>query len=316
MRIAVTGGTGFVGEHLINRLAGNDHDIILLARGITSSPYQANSVPNCTLVHASVTDEHRLREAFTDCDVVVHLAGINYERGEQTYENVHVRGTERVVRAASTAGVSKVILTSYLRARPTSGSAYHESKWAAEETLRQSNVSYTILKPGIVYGPGDQMLQSIVRTLMTVPMFPRIGFKSRFLRPLAVADLIDVLEATIVDNRLSNQTVPIVGPEEITLTELVQRVGQVIDVKPQFIPTPVKILLLSAHLQERAMESPLITTAGIKMLVEGASKAEPTRVCDPLPEDINPCRSISATRIKDGLPDKQQIGLGDFKIRE
>lgn len=314
MRIAVTGGTGFVGTHLINRLRDNDHEIVVLARGVTSPPNRATSVSSCTVVQSSVSDEHRLREAFTDCDVVVHLAGINYERGEQTYENVHVRGTEHVERAASTAGVSKVILTSYLRARPTCGSAYHESKWAAEETLRQSNVSYTILKPGIVYGPGDQMLQSIVRTLMTVPMFPRIGFKPRFLRPLAVADLIDVMEATIVDNRLVNQTVPVVGPEEITLTKLVQRVGQVIDVNPRFIPTPVKILLLSAYGQERVMETPLITTAGIRMLAEGASEAEPTRVCDPLPEDLEPRRMVSVNRIKAGIPDKKRIRISDFRF--
>jgi NADH dehydrogenase len=152
MRIAVTGGSGFVGGHLAVRLAALGHDVVVVARGVDQRPRarETAATPNVTVVPGSVTDEAALARAFAGCDAVAHCAGVNREVGTQTYDAVHVAGTRNVVAAAEAAGVRRLVLMSFLRARPACGSAYHESKWAAEELVRGSGLQWTVLKPGMV----------------------------------------------------------------------------------------------------------------------------------------------------------------------
>ncbi|WP_234980909.1 SDR family oxidoreductase [Agromyces cerinus] len=135
-RTAITGGTGFVGRHLAERLGPETSVVISRRTGVDTSDVDA------------------LTRAFEGCEVVAHCAGINREIGDQTYQHVHIEGTANVVEAAKRAGVRKVIMLSFLRARPDCGSPYHESKWAAEELIRDSGLDYTILKAGMIYGRG------------------------------------------------------------------------------------------------------------------------------------------------------------------
>src|SRR5215211_1213396 len=118
MRVAITGATGFVGSHLADRLSSEGHESVR--------------------VTARLDDVEGLQEGFNGCQAVAHCAGINRELGKQTYERVHVEGTRNVIEAARRAGVEKIVLMSFLRARPDCASAYHESKWAAEEIVRES----------------------------------------------------------------------------------------------------------------------------------------------------------------------------------
>jgi nucleoside-diphosphate-sugar epimerase len=121
----------------------------------------------------------KLAEAFAGCDAVAHCAGINRAIGEQTYERVHVQGTQNVVDAAREAGVKKVLLLSFLRARPHCNSAYHESKWAAEEIVRGSGLDYTVIKAGMIYGKGDHMLDHLSHTLHSLPLFATVGINEK-----------------------------------------------------------------------------------------------------------------------------------------
>src|SRR5262245_13479971 len=152
MRIAITGGTGFVGRHLARELVNEGHEVVLIARGLDRRDDAIRHLTASQLVAVGVEDETGLRKAFAQCDAVSHCAGINREMGRQTYKRVHIEGTRNVVNAAQYAGVKKIVLLSFLRARPGCGSAYHESKWAAEEIVRTSGMDYTILKVGVIYG--------------------------------------------------------------------------------------------------------------------------------------------------------------------
>jgi NADH dehydrogenase len=134
MKIAITGGTGFVGSHLAKRLISEGHEVVLLARHVKEK--------NTQFVSSDLSKVEQLQEAFSGCDAVAHCAGINRELGKQTYGRVHVEGTKKVVEAAKAAGVEKIVLMSFLRARPNCDSPYHESKWQAEE-LSASRVSIT-----------------------------------------------------------------------------------------------------------------------------------------------------------------------------
>ncbi|MDQ2074801.1 NAD(P)H-binding protein [Haloarcula sp. H-GB4] len=313
MKIGLTGGTGFIGSHLVDQLAADDHRIVLVSRSGSKGNEALQDHPGTELFQASITDREALRTAFADCDRIIHLAGINIERGTQTYDAVHVRGTKNVVAAAKDGDASKILLSSFLRARPNCGSAYHESKWQAEQIVRNSEMDYTIFKPGITYGPGDHMLDHLSRALSTVPVFPTIGFAEHRLRPLAIADLVDCLVASAVDNKLSKATVGVVGPEEVTLREMVRRVGTVLGKNPLIFPLPVFVHYALAQVQERVLEIPITTVGQIRILAEGASEPAPTSVCEPLTDELEPTRSFSKERIADGITTTDPYGFSDLR---
>jgi NADH dehydrogenase len=311
MKVAVTGGTGFVGGHLARALVAEGHQVVAVARGVDRRDPELARTPGIQFFASDLSDAEQLVEGFAGCEVVAHCAGINREIGDQTYERVHVRGTANVLEAASRAQVRKVILLSFLRARPDCGSAYHESKWAAEEMVRNSSLDYTVIKSGMIYGRGDHMLDHLSRLLCTMPLLATVGLRERLTRPLAIADLVRVLQAAIIDGRLSRRTVAITGPEELFLSEAVRRVARVLGRRVLVVAMPVWFHYGLAVLLERIMTIPLASRAQVRILSEGV--VAPARDCDPLPADLSPRMPFTAERIEEGLPVLEPFGLKDLR---
>lgn len=303
MRVAITGGTGFVGSHLATRLAGEGHEVVRLGRRARDDE---------EFVSASLADVDQLTKAFAGCRAVAHYAGINRELGEQTYARVHVDGTRNVVAAARRAGVEKIVFMSFLRARPECGSAYHESKWAAEEIVRESGLDYTIIKAGVVYGRGDHMLDHLSHAFHTFPIFALVGLKEQTVRPLAIEDLVHVMRAGLIDRRLKRQTVALLGPEEIYLREAVRRVAEVVGKQPLMFPLPLWCHRLMAHVFELTMKVPLVSVAQVQILAEGV--VEPATPVTPVPYDLIPTRRFTPEQIRNGLPHAAPFCVGDLRL--
>jgi uncharacterized protein YbjT (DUF2867 family) len=304
MRIAITGATGFVGAHLQTRLESEGHELVLIARGSRKDDVR--------LVVTDLSDVDVLTESFAGCSVVAHCAGINREVGNQTYERVHVQGTRNVVAAAKAAGAEKIVLMSFLRARPQCDSGYHESKWEAEEIVRNSGLDYTIIKAGVIYGRGDHMLDHLSHALHTFPVFGLVGMKEKSMRPLAVEDLVHVMRAAIVDRRLKRQTIALLGPEEIYLSEAVRRVADVVGKRPLMIRLPVVCHRLLAHIFERTMKIPLTSLAQVRILSEGI--VEPGSPVVSVPYDLVPTRRFTTEQIRNGLPQPGPFCVGDLRL--
>jgi len=311
MRIGITGGTGFVGGHLARVLAAEGHHVALIARGADRRDAAIRQLDNTTFHAVGTSDEDRLTAAFAGCDAVAHCAGINREIGEQTYVRVHVQGTQHVVNAARRAGVTKIALISFLRARPGCGSGYHESKFAAEEIVRASGLDYTVLKPGVIYGRGDHMLDHLSHAFYTFPIFGFVGFAPKLVRPLAVEDFVRVMRAALVEGRLSRQTVAVTGPDEMPLTEAVRRVARAVGRRPLMFPLPLWFHSAFGWFCEQTMRIPLISLAQVRILSEGV--VEPLPACDDLPVDLKPRRPFSAQQIRAGLPEPKPFGLADCR---
>jgi uncharacterized protein YbjT (DUF2867 family) len=311
MRVAITGGTGFVGRHLARALVERGHEVILIARGLDRRDPSAYEIPNTRFFHADLSNVDELVQALGACGAVAHCAGINREIGEQTYDRIHVAGTRNLVEAARRAGVGKLAMLSFLRARPNCGSDYHESKWAAEEIVRASGFDYTIFKAGVIYGRGDHMLDHISHALHTFPVFALVGFQDKLVRPLAVEDLSRALIASLTEGRISKQTVSIMGPEQLTLGEAVQRVGRVIGKKPFYFRAPIAFHRLLAACLEKTMKIPLVSLAQVRILSEGIVEALPA--CATLPEDLLPATPFSEEQIRCGLPGPTHFGMKDLR---
>lgn len=308
MRIAITGGTGFVGRHLAERLLADGHEVVIVARHVREQSGIRGTVRG---VASDLSDVDVLTGAFAGCDAVVHCAGINREIGTQTYQRVHIEGTRNVVEAARRAGVRRIALMSFLRARPGSGSAYHESKWAAEEIVRNSGLEYTIFKAGMVYGRGDHMLDHLSHAFHTMPLLATVGFREKAIRPLAIEDLVHGMRATLVDGRLPNKTVAITGAEELLLSEAARRVAKVVGRRAWIFPAPILFHRALAQVCEWTMKVPLVAKAQVQILVEGV--VEPATLCDPLPDDLVPTRRFTADQIRSGLPEPGPFGLRDLR---
>lgn len=289
MRVAITGGTGFVGSHLAARLPASDVSVVSRRSG------------------TPVDDVDALTRAFEGCEVVAHCAGINREIGAQTFDRVHVQGTAAVIEAARRAGVRKIVMLSFLRARPGSGSPYHESKWAAEEMIRSSGLTYTILKAGMIYGLGDHLS----RTIQTIPIFASVGLREKTISPVPVAELVDVLVAAL-DTRLTNQTVAVRGGETLLLSEAARRVARVLNRRLVIVRLPVAFHYVLAQFTEWTMTVPLLAKAQARMLAEGVTDA--ALPAAELPDDLRPHLAFNDAQIRAALPDSDGFSWSDLRI--
>ncbi|HXC35541.1 MAG TPA: NAD(P)H-binding protein [Candidatus Acidoferrales bacterium] len=310
MKIAITGGTGFVGRNIARFLVKAGHEVVLLARGLDTTDPNIRETPNAEFFPLGLDNTEQLARAFAGCQAVALCAGINRETGTQTFERVHVAGTRNVVTAAQKAGVQKVVLISFLRARARCGSAYHESKWAAEEIVLSSGLDYTVLKCGVIYGRGDHMLDHLSHAFYTFPLFAFVGFRDKSIRPNAVEDVVR-LAASALTGGLSKRTIAVLGPEELTLRAAVRRVARVAGKKPLMFPMPLWFHYILGWFVERLMKVPLVSVAQVRMLSEGL--AEPCLPCELPPTELAPNIRFSEEQIRRGLPPPGPFTLHDIR---
>jgi len=299
MKIAITGGTGFIGRHLAQNLIKHGHQVIVIARG----QYTRNTRPieGATFVACDARDTEKLTEAFKGCDAVAHCAGTSTEDGKQTFHDLHVEGVRSAVTAAERANMKKFVLVSYLTVRPNVKSKYHTTKWQGEEIVRASKLNYTILKAGLIYGPGDHLLNNLSNLFRRMPVFAQVGLKEKTVRLVAVEDLVDVIRASLDEKQFARQTVAVVGPEEFPFSQAARRIAKAMG-KPSLIvlPFPVFFHRILAFFSERFMPKPLITAAQVQMLADGIS--QPMADSISLPDEMKPKTMFTEEQIKRGLP--------------
>jgi len=165
--ILVTGGTGFVGSHLVPRLAETGDRVRCLVRSPAKAEIlQAQGVEP---IPGDVTNLHRLEPAMPGVDTVIHLVSVIRENKDVTFNPVNVQGTRNVVQAAAGSGVKRFIYMSVLEANPNPKYRYTYSKWQAEEAVRSSHLDFTIFRPSVMFGQGSGLTDRLIQSLMMFP---------------------------------------------------------------------------------------------------------------------------------------------------
>ena len=167
--------------------------------------------------------------------------------------------------------------------------------------MRASKLNFTILKAGLVYGPGDHLLNNLSNLFRRMPVFASVGLNEKTVRLVAVEDLVKVIRAALDKDRFARQTVAVLGPEEFPFSHAARRIAKAMG-KPSLLvlPLPVFFHRLLAFFSERFMPKPLITKSQVQMLADGIS--QPTLESVPLPEDLKPKILFTEEQIRKGLP--------------
>src|SRR5262245_29786425 len=249
--VAVVGGTGFLGRYVVSALRAAEWDVRPLSR-------------------RTGCDARRIDpDALRSCDSVVNLAGIKREEGGQTFQAVHVDLVARIVDAMKAAGVRRLVHISVVVARPEPELPYHDSKWKGEEIIRASGLDWTILRPGVIYGSGDDLLSHLAVMINASPVFPIVNDGSAPMMPVYAGDVAAGVVGALKNPVTAAKTFDLVGPDRLTLRDVVGRAAEALGRPVRIWSTPIALMKLPVRLMEAVMAKPLSTRAQLAMLVEG-----------------------------------------------
>lgn len=264
--ILVTGGTGFVGSHLIRQMRQEG----LLVRAVVRSPAKAIWLRDLgvEVVPGDVSDKASLEKAVQGIERVVHLVGIIQEAPGATFQGVHVDGTRNLVEAARKAGVRHFLFQSALGTRANAASRYHRTKWEAEELVRGSGIPSTVLRPSLIYGPGDQFTIRLSDMIRLSPILPIIGSGRSKVQPIFINDVVACIVKAVTSDAYLNELYELGGPEQLTYEEVSRAIAAALGVSRPALHLPLVFIRSMARVMETVLPKPLVTTDQLIMLQE------------------------------------------------
>jgi NADH dehydrogenase len=235
-QLVILGGTGFVGSHLVPRLAADGHRIVLLSRN--REQHRALGVlPGVEVRSADVYDDEALRRAFAGADAVINLIGILNPQGRHTFQRTHVELARRVIAACHASGVGRLHQMSSLKAGQGS-SHYLRTRGEAEALVKASALLWTIYQPSVIFGAGDGLVGRFAALLRRMPMLPLARAGAR-MAPTFVGDVAEAIARCVGSDELGlRRSFELYGPEEFSLGEIVRRIRDTAGLRTPIVPLP------------------------------------------------------------------------------
>lgn len=265
MKIFIAGGTGFVGGHLKRELLERGHELRMLVH--KRSPETASAVEQ---VEGDVTRLESFVQAVNGCDAAINLVGIIREfpsRGV-TFESLHVQATANMLAAALKSGVNRYLQMSALGARPNAVSKYHKTKFRAEELVRTSSLSWTIMRPSLIFGPKDAFVNMLARQMRLAPVMPVIGNGRYRLQPIHADDVARCFARALEMPETSGQCYELCGNNRMSYVELLDAVAAALGKSAPFKPqAPLGLMKLVIPVMQHLPQFP-ITMDQLQMLIE------------------------------------------------
>jgi NADH dehydrogenase len=266
MKILLTGGTGFVGSGVRRELKALGHDVRLLVRPASASKLDVRE--GFDVIAGDVLDTHACLRAVKDCDAVVHMVGIRRERPQEgiTYEALHTEATYSVVDAARRSGVERVVLMSSLGTRKDAPSGYHRTKAESEEIVRKSGLRWTIFRPSVIFGPGDEF-HPLLADLVHRPIVPVIDGGRALLQPVAHRNVVGPMARSLTMPETQGKMYEIGGPERHAFADILHKVARHYGVWPNTVSMPSRFAKPMVKFAQRFRSFPL-TLDELYMLLE------------------------------------------------
>jgi nucleoside-diphosphate-sugar epimerase/uncharacterized membrane protein YphA (DoxX/SURF4 family) len=246
VKVLIAGASGFIGARLAHALASRGHAVIH-ARRVAG----AGSAPHVALDYSAPPEVDALARQLAGIDVVVNAVGILRERGAQTFDALHVRGPHVLFAACLAAGVPRAIQISALGAEPDAKARYHRSKYQADARLLELPLDSAIVRPSLVYGPGGTSATMFDR-LAALPVIPLPAGGGQRVQPVHIDDLVDAIVRLAESPVALNLTLPVVGPEPLTLREFLAQLRSAFGwSRARFLAIPRALVALAARIGDR-----------------------------------------------------------------
>jgi len=242
-RICIIGGSGFVGRAITRAARNAGYDIAVGCR----HPERARDmlVKGVALHRVDIASGRGLEVVVAGADCVINLVGLLYEKGSQTFEAVHVHGTEHVLAACKAADVRRYLHMSTLGADADSPSAYARTKAEAEAVVKASGFTWTIFRPSVIFGAGDSFFNKFKRMTDVMPVLPVIAGDTRF-QPVWVEDVARAFVVSIDNRHVRRKTFELGGPEVFTFRELLVRMLEALGRRRLLLPVPLPVARVMA----------------------------------------------------------------------
>lgn len=277
MQIALFGGTGFVGNYIVDALTAAGHEPSLLVRA--SSLHKLRRADNCRITQGDISSEDAIATTLSGCDALIYNIGILKEVRKHgiTFEELQFRGVARVADAAKRQGVARMLLMSANGVKRP-GTSYQETKYRAEELVSNSGLQHTIFRPSVIFGDshGLQEISSQLYNDLVKPPIPAVGFHTGWnpkgngvvLSPVHIRDVADAFVAALTNDATIGKTYVLGGPEVLTWTQMIERIATTVGRDKWVLPMPIGVMKFGAMLFDWLPFFPA-THEQLTMLAEG-----------------------------------------------
>lgn len=266
MKLAVTGATGFVGSHLVRHLLDKGHEVIGMSH---RRPEPQVGDRRIEWRQGSIDDVSSMVKVFEGAEAVFHLVGIIAESGGKTFTDIVARGTSHMVEASRRAGVKLVVYQSAMGTEPDSSIPYRQTKYQAERTIKNSGLDFVILRPSIIYGPGDGFVSLLSKMIRLSPIVPLPGGGHFELQPVYIDDMNRCLERSLHTPEVRSIIIEVGGPEKLEYRRIVNILIDTMNRRRITVPMPMPLMRIGATLSEHLLRKPPLTRDQLRMLQSG-----------------------------------------------
>tara|TARA_B100001057_G_scaffold100548_1_gene97480 strand:- start:643 stop:1626 length:984 start_codon:yes stop_codon:yes gene_type:complete len=264
----IFGGSGQIGRNIIRKLAKNNYRITVITRNIHQKSYIIKTQANAgyiDIIESNIFDEKKINKVFENVDICINLVGILYEkkRGD-TFKNIHSAFPSLLAKLCKKYNLKQFIHLSALGINQATDSKYAQSKLEGEESILKNFPNATILRPSVVYSGDDNFTTNFMTLLNILPLFPLYyAGKTKFM-PIHCSDLTDIIY-NVISKKLNSNIIECVGPETITLKEIIKTLLILIGKKRFLINMPLPLANFTASFFQ-LFPKPLLTIDQLKLL--------------------------------------------------
>jgi uncharacterized protein YbjT (DUF2867 family) len=266
--ILVTGGTGFVGPHVVQALREREFEVRCVVRDRKKGAKVA--ALGAELIEGDMTDAASLRIAAQGCDTVVHLVAIR-QGSEEQFRRIMVDGTNHLLAAAKEVRARRFVHMSALGTSEETKDLvpYFRAKWEQELAVAGSGIDYVIFRPSFIFGRDGGILPTFKRLAKLSPVTPIIGSGRQRIQPIWVDDIAAYFARGVDEPAAANRTFELGGPDVVTWNGFWERLKRALGIRRPSVHVPISLMRVNARLTERLPGDIPLTRDLLKMLEYG-----------------------------------------------